>query len=207
MVRATRRDAAFERSGRTGPVAPITRGLPEYEARSGTGGSELCLTMLRSVGVISRASGVIATRPLSAGPQLATPEGQCLGRHVLEYALRLDGDELDDVSLLRDSQDYRSPFLVVASEVQFDAPLRVEGDVVFSCLKGAEDSDALIMRPFNPDPRRPPRGCWGRWRPSGCGSMSPTDRRSQTESSRSVRVRSRRCASVRLPASDGEAAQ
>jgi mannosylglycerate hydrolase len=135
-----------------GPIAVMTRGLPEYEARAGTGGSELCLTMLRCVGLISRPTGVISTRPLGAGPPLATPEGQCLGRHVLEYALRFDADELDDVTLLRESQDYRCAFLVLPSGVRFKPPLSVEGDVVFSCLKGAEDSEALIMRVFNPGP-------------------------------------------------------
>ena len=75
-----------------GPIALITSGLPEYEVRAGTRGSELRLTMLRCVGLISRASGVISTRPLGAGPQVATPDGQCLGLHVLEYALRFDAD-------------------------------------------------------------------------------------------------------------------
>ena len=145
-------DATQHASGAValGPIALITRGLPEYEVRAGTRGSELCLTMLRCVGLISRASGVISTRPLGAGPQVATPEGQCLGRHALEYALRFDADELDDVALLRESQDYRRPFLVVPPGVQFEPPLGVEGEVVFSCLKGAEDSDTLIMRVFNP---------------------------------------------------------
>jgi alpha-mannosidase/mannosylglycerate hydrolase len=81
---------------------------------------------------------------------VATPEGQCLGRHVLEYALRFDADGLDDVALLRESQDYRSPFLVLPSAVDFAPPLSVEGGVVFSCLKGAEDGDGLVMRLFNP---------------------------------------------------------
>lgn len=93
---------------------------------------------------------MISTRPLGAGPELATPEGQCLGRHVLEYAPRFDADELDDVALLRESQDYRYPFLLAPSGVRFEPPLGVEGEVVFSCLKGAEDSHALIMRVFNP---------------------------------------------------------
>lgn len=145
-------DATQHASGAValGPVALITRGLPEYEARVGAGGSELCLTLLRCVGLISRESGVMATRPLGAGPQLATPEGQCLGRQVLEYALRFDADELDNVAMLRASQDYRSPFLVVPAGVQFEPPLAVDGEVVFSCLKGAEDREALVMRVFNP---------------------------------------------------------
>jgi alpha-mannosidase len=134
-----------------GPVAVISRGLPEYEARSGAGAG-LCLTLLRCVGLISRSSGEIATRPLGAGPRIATPEGQCLGRHVLEYAMRLDADELDDVSLLRESQDFRRPFLGLPSGVAFEPPLMLEGDVVFSALKGAEDGNGLIMRVFNPGP-------------------------------------------------------
>jgi alpha-mannosidase len=133
-----------------GPIALLSRGLPEYEARPVTGGAELCLTMARCVGVISRPANALSTRPLAAGPQLATPEGQCLGRHVLHYALRLDADRLDDVALLRESQDYRCPFLLVPSAVEFEPPLGLEGDVLFSCLKGAEDGNGLVMRVFNP---------------------------------------------------------
>ena len=33
----------------------------------------------------------------------------------------------------------------------FEAPLAVAGDVVFSCLKGAEDGNGLILRVFNPN--------------------------------------------------------
>ena len=133
-----------------GRLALLTRGLPEYEARTRPHGSELCLTMLRSVGLISRGEDEISTRPHSAGPRTPTPEGQCLGRHVLDYALRLDADALDDVALLRESQDYRCPFLVVPPGVRFEPPIRLEGEVVYSCLKGAEDGDSLVMRIFNP---------------------------------------------------------
>jgi hypothetical protein len=133
-----------------GSVALFTRGLPEYEARAGRDGAELCLTLLRCVGMISRPSGAISTRPLGAGPPTPTPEGQCLGRHRLEYALRFDADRLEDVALVRASQDYRCPFLVVPTGVHFEAPVTIEGDVVFSCLKGAEDGDGLALRVFNP---------------------------------------------------------
>ena len=134
-----------------GPVALLTKGLPEYEARTSAAGSELCLTLLRAVGVISRPTGVIATRPLGAGPQISTPDGQCLGRHELEYALLPGADELGALALLRASQDYRLGFVVVADGgAHLDPPLSVEGAVVFSCLKGAEDGDGLILRCFNP---------------------------------------------------------
>ncbi len=126
-----------------GPLAVLTKGLPEYEA----GPDGVRLTLLRCVGQISRPAG-LATRPLAAGPDTSTPEGQCHGTHVLEYALRFDADELTDAALIRTGQDYRTDF---ASGDPFEAPLAIEGDVVFSCLKGAEDGDGFVLRVFNPN--------------------------------------------------------
>ena len=114
-----------------GPVALLTKGLPEYEP----GHDGLRLTLLRCVGVIARPPG-LATRPQGAGPGVLTPEGQCHGTHVLEYALRFDADELTDAALIRAGQDYRTDFAVGDA---FDATLALEGDLVFSSLKGAED--------------------------------------------------------------------
>jgi 2-O-(6-phospho-alpha-D-mannosyl)-D-glycerate hydrolase len=128
-----------------GPLVLLTKGLPEYEARP----EGLRLTLLRCVGTISRPAG-LPTRPLAAGPDIATPDGQCRGRHVLEYALRFDGGELSDAALVRASQDYRTDFL---RGDPFEPPLELGGDVVFSCLKGAEDGDGLLLRVFNPNPQ------------------------------------------------------
>jgi alpha-mannosidase len=133
-----------------GSLALIGRGLPEYEARATPDGAELCLTLVRSVGVISKPSNAIATRPMGAGPGVPTPEGQCLGCQEAEYALLPGADELGDVSLLRESQDYRCGWLTLPVSVPFTPPIGLEGEVVFSCLKGAEDGDGLIMRFFNP---------------------------------------------------------
>jgi alpha-mannosidase len=128
-----------------GSLVLLTKGLPEYE------GSEdgLRLTLLRSVGTISRPNGM-PTRPLAAGPDTATPDGQCRGRHVFEYALRFDGSDLSNAALVRASQDYRTDFL---RGDPFDAPLELGGDVVFSCLKGAEDEQGFVLRVFNPNPQ------------------------------------------------------
>jgi alpha-mannosidase len=127
-----------------GPLAVLTKGLPEYEA--GPGG--LRLTLLRCVGVLARPPG-LATRPSGAGPEVSTPEGQCRGTHVFEYALRFDADELSDAALIRAGQDYRTDF---ATGEAFDAPVALAGDLVFSCLKGADDGDGVVLRVFNPNP-------------------------------------------------------
>ncbi len=129
-----------------GHLVLLTKGLPEYEA----GPEGLHLTLLRCVGTISRPAG-LPTRPLAAGPEIATPDGQCRGRHVLEYALRFDGDDLSNAALVRASQDYRTEFLLGDP---FEPPLMLGGDLVFSCLKAAERGNGLILRVFNPNPRQ-----------------------------------------------------
>jgi alpha-mannosidase len=126
-----------------GSLVLLTKGLPEYEAAE----DGLRLTLLRCTGLISRPPGM-ATRPVGAGPDIATPEGQCKGRLVLEYALRFDGEELSNSALLQASQDYRTDFL---RGDPFEPPLELGGDVVFSCLKGAEDGNGLVLRVFNPN--------------------------------------------------------
>ena len=84
------------------------------------------------------------------GRDIATPDGQCRGRHVFEYALRFDGDRLSNAALVRASQDYRTDFL---RGDPFEPPLELGGDVVFSCLKQAEDGNGLVLRVFNPNPQ------------------------------------------------------
>jgi alpha-mannosidase len=128
-----------------GPLVLLTKGIPEYEASA----EGLRLTLLRCVGTISRPSG-LPTRPNGAGPDIATPDGQCRGRHVLEYALRFDGGDLSNAALVRASQDYRTDFL---HGDPFEALLELGGDLVFSCLKGAEDGHGLVLRVFNPNPQ------------------------------------------------------
>jgi alpha-mannosidase len=128
-----------------GSLVLLTKGLPEYEPSE----DGLRLTLLRCVGTISRPSG-LPTRPLAAGPDIATPEGQCRGRHVFEYALRFDGEQLSNASLLRASHDYRTDFL---HGDPFEPQLELGGDVVFSCLKASEDGHGLVLRVFNPNDR------------------------------------------------------
>jgi alpha-mannosidase len=124
-----------------GQLVLLTKGLPEYEASS----DGLRLTLLRCVGTISQPPDM-ETRPVAAGPHIATPDGQCRGRHVFEYALRFDGESLSDAALVRAGQDYRTDFL---RGDPFEPPLELGGDVVFSCLKQAENGAGLVLRVFN----------------------------------------------------------
>jgi alpha-mannosidase len=51
---------------------------------------------------------------------------------------------------VRASQDYRIDFL---RGDPFQPPLELGGDVVFSCLKQAENGHGLVLRVFNPNPQ------------------------------------------------------
>jgi mannosylglycerate hydrolase len=141
-----------------GRLALFSPGLPEIEARERADGAEMALTLVRCVGLISRGEGELAIRPHMAGPPTPTPGGQCLGWHRFRYAIRLDADSLSAVQLLRAAHDYRHELMVGLPGEAPPVPLALRGEgVAFSCLKGAEDGDGLVLRVFNPDRRRPVR--------------------------------------------------
>ncbi len=127
----------------TGGVALYTTGLPEYEV---TEEGALALTLLRCVGWLSR--GDLSTRRGHAGPELPVPGAQCLGTHRFAYALALG--EPADAALLRASQDHRFAFVAGRPGVALAPPVRVQGDVVVTALKGAEDGDGVVLRACNP---------------------------------------------------------
>jgi alpha-mannosidase len=65
-----------------GGVALLHEGVFEYEV---VDGRELAVTLLRCVGTISRQH--LASRPSAAGPDIATPDGQMIGRTEFRIAL------------------------------------------------------------------------------------------------------------------------
>lgn len=66
--------------------AVLNKGLSEYEAIQNEDGTiTLAITLLRCVEWLSRAD--LSTRASNAGPDLKTPEAQCLGNHTFEFSL------------------------------------------------------------------------------------------------------------------------
>ncbi len=61
------------------------RGLPEVAVLPGEGGTTIALTLLRSVGWLSRDD--FPCRRGKAGPGLPLPEAQCLGRYTFHYSI------------------------------------------------------------------------------------------------------------------------
>lgn len=133
------------------------RGLHEYELVEGGQATRCALTLLRAVGVLSRAGGAI--RRVQAGPSLPTPEGQCHGEHRFEYAWRwVEGSlEPEAAAALADAWvnplwteqvwvgDYEQPHpqRIPAQFIQLDNPT-----IALSALK-QDEAGRLILRLYN----------------------------------------------------------
>ncbi|MCW5818422.1 MAG: hypothetical protein KIT12_00815 [Trueperaceae bacterium] len=145
-----RRFVAVSGAGRG--LAVLDRGLPEYEAFNGEGGTELAVTLVRSVGWLSRTD--LLSRPQGAGPLLPTPEAQCLGEHRCELAVYPFSGPWWESDLLRRAQEFTAPPLTApgASAGAGAGLLRVEGPFDLSAVKRSEERQSLIVRVANPAP-------------------------------------------------------
>jgi alpha-mannosidase len=137
-------------------LAILNHGLAEYEIVRREGGDAVAVTLLRSVGWLSR--GDLTTRNGHAGPMLATPGGQGLGMQTARYAiLPHAGDWQAYGAVLREAQALEAPLRALPAE-QRDGDLpaswsfvHVTPDAVaISAIKRAESGDGLIVRLYNP---------------------------------------------------------
>ncbi|HEX2297732.1 MAG TPA: glycosyl hydrolase-related protein, partial [Pseudonocardiaceae bacterium] len=149
-----RRFVATENSGGEHGLQILTEGLHEYTCDSeGT----VDLTLLRGVGWLARTDHPGRTHKI--GPELPTPQAQCLGTHTFRLGLRPYRPAAGPGQLYRAAERFSTPLRGVAvqgagSPVQpeptADVGLAVEpAGVVLSAVKTAEDGDGLIVRVFN----------------------------------------------------------
>jgi alpha-mannosidase len=143
-------------------LAVLNRGLPEYEVLQAgpgvpEGGMAVALTLLRCVEWLSR--GDLATRRGHAGPMEHTPEAQCPGQHVFNYALLPhSGDwQTDDALVLREAQAFNTGVrALTASQHEGQQPstarlVSIEPpSLVVSAIKRSDDGQGLIVRVYNP---------------------------------------------------------
>lgn len=142
----------------------INRGLPEFSANED---GVLSLTVLRAVGWLSRED--FLTRVGGAGPTTATPEAQMLGPVVAEYSLLPHRGTWSGADAWRAAHEFNAP-LHASPRVSQVHPIRnrhrdlgdslppsgqllnVEGRVLVTAVKRAEDGEALIVRFVNQTP-------------------------------------------------------
>ncbi|MGV9777003.1 glycoside hydrolase family 38 N-terminal domain-containing protein [Streptosporangium sp. NPDC003464] len=134
-----------------GGLAVLLDQVTEYEL---TGG-ELALTLIRSVGLLSRDRNAYRDEP--AGPQLPTPAAQCPGPVATRLAVLPHAGAWHEAGLPRLAEEYRHALLAVpgsgrlpaaspgASAGSAGAPIAVEGaGVVLTALR--ERGDVLEIR-------------------------------------------------------------
>ncbi len=127
------------------------RGLPEYEALPDTEGVTLALTLLRCVGWLSRPD--LSPRTGPAGPTMETPDAQCLGRHVFEYAMVPHDGGWENA--MAEAHRFARPLQAAVSSglgVLPAAASLVEvkpGGLVVSAIKAAEDGSGVVVRLYN----------------------------------------------------------
>jgi len=134
-------------------LSVLVRGLHEYEAIPSAEGVTLAVTLLRSVGWLSRDDAI--SRPYHAGPKIPTPDAQCLGVHTFRYAILPYSGTWRDALIFREAHLFTAPpkaFPVrrrrkqkaLPSELSF---LSVEPQtVVITAIKKAEREEALVVR-------------------------------------------------------------
>ena len=137
-------------------------GLTEYEAYTGDGPARLALTLLRCVGFLSRED--LVTRPSGhAGPGLATPGAQCLGRHEFRVAFEPRQRRPTNASLFASASSFVAPPLIVVASGTGGAlagsgsfvdihTATGAGAIVLSACQRSEDGTHIQLRVFNPDP-------------------------------------------------------
>ncbi|MBU1699110.1 MAG: hypothetical protein KJ970_17280 [Candidatus Eisenbacteria bacterium] len=140
-------------------LAVFAKGLPEIQAvRDKAGKATLLLTLLRSVGWLSR-DDFASRNKSNAGPTLYTPGAQCLGEQVFHYGVYVyAGDDLK-AKVKRISQRYRTPILTKQGVMDNRRPgggglLRLEGNnLCISAIKKHQERESLVVRLYNLDTR------------------------------------------------------
>lgn len=124
-------------------VAVLNRGLPEYEVLADR--HAIALTLFRSVDWLARTD--LETRIGDAGPEIYTPDAQCLRDFRFEYAFTVFTGPVRESALLKRSAEYRTRPLVMQCS-------RHEGEnSSFSVLKARLD-DSVRVSSFRKDPTR-----------------------------------------------------
>jgi alpha-mannosidase len=143
--------------GRRGLLV-MGRGLHEVAASRMTDDSvRLGLTVLRAVGWLARDD--LATRDRAVGPILATPDGQCLGLHRVEYAVAPFVGSLEDADVVRIAAQYRRDPLTLQT-AHAATPSAGTGLCALEAPPGAPGAavTAIKMSPSQLDGPRAPAG-------------------------------------------------
>lgn len=135
-------------------LAVFNKGLPEYQIIDDEAAGTVALTLFRSVGWIAKE---INTRIGDAGPEIYTPDAQCLREMSFEYAVCPHaGDSHSGVFTL--SEEYNTEPVVFSTQPSsgkmppVNGRLSLSGDIhsiKITAVKESEDGTGIIVRGAN----------------------------------------------------------
>ncbi len=139
--------------GNKSKLVVTTRGIHEYESHVSERESKLNFTLLRSVGWLSR--GDLVTRKGNAGPEIPTPEAQCIGEYQYHYSFEMlkEGDEPEAYRMAKDF--LLDPIAIEISKSQkkkkiFSIPkFEFDNGAFLSAFKISQNGKAVVMRWVN----------------------------------------------------------
>ncbi|RJP15264.1 MAG: hypothetical protein C4520_20505 [Candidatus Abyssobacteria bacterium SURF_5] len=139
--------------GSTG-FALFNRGIPEIEALFNEKISALALTLIRSIGWLSRDD--LFCRPGGAGPQFKTPGAQSQGRHSFEFAFLSYAGNFVDAGIAHAAHAYAFPPIAAITN-RHNGKLRnraslVAADnsnIIISAIERSRQKDSLLVRMYN----------------------------------------------------------
>jgi alpha-mannosidase len=135
-------------------VALFNRGIPEIEAAARDNDTTLALTLVRSVGWLSRED--LVSRPAAAGPELEAPGAQSQGPHTFEYAFTSYQGDLTRAGIVGQAHSYAFPPVAIitsrhkgkikdgSSLVEVDNPT-----VIVSAIEPSRLKKAYLVRLYN----------------------------------------------------------
>jgi len=131
----------------------INKGLPEYEAVVNKDGTiSLAITLLRCNEWLSRHD--FTSRRSNAGPDLNTPEAQCLGKHTFELSLVIEGNKPNwlDSNIHIKGKEFNNPFEVVVPSI-VRTSIRASNKVVlapFGLISYFKPATRQPLKPYLP---------------------------------------------------------
>ena len=132
-----------------GPLAVLHRALHEHEVVQHEGRQSLALTLVRSVGWLSRRD--LRTRGVGAGPDLPTPGAQCLGELVSEFQLlALAQGAAAHTALAAAQQMRRPPLLLRGHGARWAAAVDIGNRAVMTSSVRRLVGGVLELRLWNP---------------------------------------------------------
>ena len=133
-------------------LAVLSKGLPEYQIIEQ---DTIALTLFRSVGWIAKD---INSRIGDAGPEIFTPDAQCLREMAFEYAVYPHQGNTDQGQVCQVANIYNTDLLLcttdrhkgtLSSSDSFFSITDSNNTVKITALKRSEDKQAIIIRAYN----------------------------------------------------------